>query len=58
MTLVNVRQDPNAMLHELYRALFRESLLKGMNPNNIHHWTIVLPWGISLTLDIVIPCLL
>lgn len=58
MSLASVLQDPNATLDELYRALFRESLTKAMNPNNIHHWTIVLPWGISLTLGVVIPFLL
>jgi hypothetical protein len=59
ISLASVLQDPNATLDEFYRALFRESLVKGMpNPNTIHHWTIVLPWGISLTLGIVVPFLL
>jgi hypothetical protein len=59
LSLASVLQDPNATFDELYRALFRESLVKGMpNPNTIHHWTIVLPWGISLTLGIVVPFVL
>jgi hypothetical protein len=62
MSLASILQDPNATLDELYRAIFQESLLvKGIpNPNTAvhHHWTIVLPWGISLTLGIVVPFLL
>lgn len=57
MTLASVLQDPNATLDELYTALFRESLSssKGSANNHLHHWTIVIPWGVSLTLGIVIP---
>ena len=64
-TLANVLQ--NHTLEDLWMALFRdrafsvvykEDFLHQEHVNTIHHWTIVLPWGISLALGIVIPFLL
>jgi len=64
-TLASVLQNHNATLEDLWMALFRdrtyfdkETLLMPEHVNTIHHWTIVLPWGISLALGIVIPFLL
>lgn len=62
-SLEGVLQDPNSTLEELWAALFRERagslmMTASLPTMQVHHWTIVLPWGISLILGVVIPCLL
>lgn len=62
-SLEGVLQDPNSTLEELWAALFREragslTMTATLPTMQVHHWTIVLPWGISLILGVVIPCLL
>jgi hypothetical protein len=53
----------------LWAALFRETGIMipgggtmmgpaGLPTMQVHHWTIILPWGISLLLGVVIPCIL
>jgi len=70
-SLAHVLRDHNATLEDLWIALFRdrtsplayyyyntETTHHYSVSNSIHHWTIVLPWGISLVLGIVIPLFL
>jgi hypothetical protein len=62
MTLEKVFQNENATIEELWRALFRDDRIwkeTGAPENTvIHHWTIVLPWGISLAFGILFPLFL
>lgn len=66
ITLSHLLHDQNATLEDLWMALFRErtalvykeALFLDNAANRIHHWTIVLPWGISLAFGIIIPFLL
>jgi hypothetical protein len=59
-TLEKVFQNENATIEELWRALFRDDRIwKETAPDTvIHHWTIVLPWGISLAFGILFPLFL
>eukprot|EP00545_Synedropsis_sp_CCMP1620_P003330 CAMPEP_0119010700 /NCGR_PEP_ID=MMETSP1176-20130426/5184_1 /TAXON_ID=265551 /ORGANISM="Synedropsis recta cf, Strain CCMP1620" /LENGTH=262 /DNA_ID=CAMNT_0006963409 /DNA_START=14 /DNA_END=799 /DNA_ORIENTATION=- len=65
-SLQQILQDPDATLEELWAALFRESQASGggimmtasLPTMQVHHWTIILPWGISLLLGVVVPCFL
>jgi hypothetical protein len=63
-SLQSVLHDPNATLEEFWAALFREArstehhVMTVLPTMQVHHWTIVLPWGISLLLGVVVPCLL
>lgn len=66
ITLSDVLKDENATIEDLWLALFRdraafvykETLFVDNAANTVHHWTIVLPWGISLAFGIIIPFLL
>lgn len=63
-SLASVLQNQNVTLEELYMALFHKNVeFSFILPNaNTHHslghWTVVLPWAISLLLGIVIPFLI
>ena len=58
-----ILQDPNSTLEELWVALFRESqasniMFASLPTMQEHHWTIVLPWCISLILGVIVPFML
>jgi hypothetical protein len=64
-----ILQNPNSTLEELWAALFRQAgimtpggMMMGASSQipamQVHHWTIIIPWGMSLLLGVVIPCIL
>jgi hypothetical protein len=64
--LANVLQNTNATLEELWAALLVEVGFQSTGSPTLyfstttlpHHWAIVIPWGISLLLGIVVPAFL
>ena len=62
-SLQAILQDPDSTLEELWAALFREGRGSSVMPASlpamqVHHWTIILPWCISLILGVIVPFLL
>lgn len=67
LSLSNLLKDENVTIEDLWLALFRdraafvyynEAFMESAAANTIHHWTVVLPWGISLVFGIIVPLLL
>jgi hypothetical protein len=68
-SLASALSNPNTTLEELWTALFQERWnpatgVGGTGPpsdahiQQIHHWTVVVPWAISLVLGVLLPCVL
>jgi hypothetical protein len=61
-TLLTMLQNNNVTMEDLLTRVFRDRMTYDrdafMLPNTLHHWTIVLPWSISLVMGIIIPFVL
>lgn len=59
-----ILQDPNLTLEEFWAALFRETqdshvvLASSLLTVRVHHFSILLPWFISLLLGVILPFML